>query len=547
MADAMTIKPPARMPDTGARLQRVASYFTSGQRIMHGWNPPAMRADDSVRFAGFSATGRAIDGVHNSGWLSGAIEVNTALVVGTGLRLNAKPDARMLGWKPDFAAAWAREVEVRFGVWSNNPLECDASGKMTLGQMTASAFRAWFAHGEILASVEDIERIGAMSRTKIQVLDPLTLPRHGVRAGAQQGVVVDQFGFPVAYHFRVRDPNSLIERDHMVEARTETGRPLIVHVFDPSPGQLRGITPLAPALRVVRQFDQLADATLTAALIQTIFAASIRSPMPPEQIFEALRSINDGTDADDTTLGQYLKDSGDWYKNSKIDLGEHGRIAHLYPGEEFNFHSAQSPSDQYPEFSKGLLREIARCIPCTYETFSGDYRGATYSSVRMATSEHWPIMLHRRQNVASRLPQAAYEAWIEEEIALGRLGFPGGYDAFVAQRSAATQAQWRGPARPTADDQKTANAQIARISANLSTLADECAENGYDWEEVLQQRALEMRVTAELGLSIVPAEPVSGKSKGQQQGGSKFDEDEDPDQADADEMTQSERSMRNAG
>lgn len=504
----------ARIANAVQPLLPRASYFSSGERILHGWTPPARRADDDVRLSGQLAIARAIQGIHNSGFLSGAIEVAAGLMVGAGLKINAQPDARALGWSDDVASGWARDVERRWRWWSRTPLECDAAGKSTIGQMTAAAIKGWFAHGEILASIEVKSHPGALSRTKLQALDPMCLPRTTFRRDAPQGIVTDANGMPLHYCFRIADPVTRIERDRVVAARSNTGRPLVIHIFDGSAGQRRGITVFAPALRVVRQFDQLSDATLTAALIQTIFAASVESPMEPDKIFEALRTINEDGQATETQIGQMLEAKADWYKNSKIDLSEHGRVIGLFPGEKFNMHRSEHPNSTYDPFSKSLLREIARCIPMTYESFSGDYRGATYSSVRMAVSEHWPIVLSRRENIAAPFAQAAYEAFLEEEIFEGRITFPGGHDAFVVQRAAACRANWRGPARPTADDLKSTNAQIARMRAGLSTREAECAENGFDWEEVFEQRAIEKRRAELLGIDLddelaadVPDEP----------------------------------------
>jgi len=41
-------------------------------------------------------------------------------------------------------------------------------------------------------------------------------------------------------------------------------------------------------LQVARQFDQLSDATLTAAILQTVFAASITSDEPTEEVLSGL-------------------------------------------------------------------------------------------------------------------------------------------------------------------------------------------------------------------------------------------------------------------
>ena len=45
---------------------------------------------------------------------------------------------------------------------------------------------------------------------------------------------------------------------------------------------------LEMGLQVARQFDQLSDATLTAAILQTVFAASITSDEPTEEVLAGL-------------------------------------------------------------------------------------------------------------------------------------------------------------------------------------------------------------------------------------------------------------------
>ena len=49
---------------------------------------------------------------------------------------------------------------------------------------------------------------------------------------------------------------------------------------------------------------------------------------------------------------------------------------------------------------------------------------------------------------------------------------------------------------------KEAQAAISRMDSNLSTLERECAEQGLDWEEVLEQRAREKALLEELGLAM---------------------------------------------
>jgi len=482
--------------------QHRAQYFrapaSGGAAALFAWRPALRDARDDVASAYVDAAARAIDTIHNSGWIAGAVEQAVASTIGVSLRLQARPDRDVLGWSDEQAEEWTNIVERRWLLWSEDPYECDAAGKHTIGQLTASVLRTWFAYGEALALLPSIRRPFSATQTKVQLIAPHRLVQDtDDLLRLYQGVRIDDFGLPLSYRIKSENPFYSWETFD-VRARDDYGRPQVVHIFEGAPGQTRGITPLAPVLRIVRQFDQLADATLTAALIQAIFAATIESEAPTEQMLQALQDPDE-----QGTAGGLLDLFGAkhaWYQSTKIDLGVVGRIAHLFPGEKLVMNRAEHPNDTYEAFAKFLLREIARCLGLSFETLTGDYTGATYSSVRMATAENWPLILRRRENICGRFLQAVYEAWLDEEIYSGRLPFPGGYKEFLANRQAVCAAEWRGPAKPQADDLKSAKAH--EVYKKLGVMTDEmiCADLGVDWEDVYEQRAREMAKRKKLGL-----------------------------------------------
>lgn len=488
------------MPATSP--QHRAQYFrapaSGGAAALFGWRPALRDAREDVLSAYVEAAARAIDTLHNSGWISGAVNKAVASTMGVSLRLQARPDRALLGWSDEQAENWTNLVERRWILWSSNPVECDAGGKYTMGQLTASVLRTYFAYGEAVALLPALQRSISTTRTKVQLIPPHKLVQDTDDMTRMfQGVRIDDYGLPLAYRFQ-RDNRLHGWETIDIAARDGAGRPQVVHIFEGAPGQVRGITPLAPVLRVVRQFDQLADATLTAALVQAIFAATIESEAPTEQMLQALQDPDEqGTTGDILDL---FGAKAAWYQTTKIDLGIAGRIAHLFPGEALKFNRSEHPNDTYEAFAKFLLREIATCLGLTFETLTGDYTGATYSSVRMATAEHWPLILMRRENICGRFLQHVYEAWLEEEIEAGRIPFPGGYMAFLANRQAAVSADWRGPAKPQADDLKSAKAH--EVYKKLGVMTDEmiCADLGVDWEDVYEQRAREKAKREKLDL-----------------------------------------------
>lgn len=493
-----------------ARPGKTSAAYMRGESspFFFGWRPALREARDDVRAAWPQATARAVDMIQNSGWIAGAIEQAVANTIGTGLTLNLQPDADALGWSEDVAGKWARRVERRFEAWSRRPVECDVEGRRSFGKMQAAALRQWFATGEVVAELPFRVRPGGRWATKVRLVPSFRLSNEtDLSRNLVQGVRMDGDGFPVAYRFRVLDAYSAI-REVEVEARDNFGRPRIVHVFDGATGQVRGITPLAPALRVARQFDQLADATLTAALLQTVFAATIESGAATDVVLQGLQDLSE--QGDGGLFSGLLNAKGEWYEKTKIDLANFGKIAHLMPGESLKFHSAEHPSSNYRDFALFLLRELAKCLGLTFESTTGDYQGATYSSVRIATAEVFEITKLRREHVIAPFCQAAFEAWLEEAIDRGEIEFPGGIDAFVALKAEACRASWRGPARPQADDLKTAKAH--EVWRNLGVITDEaiCADLGFDVEDVYAQRAREKAMREEYGIEPEPPPTPAG-------------------------------------
>lgn len=478
---------------------------------------PTLRdRSEDVRDGWVQANSRANDAQMNSGWIAGVVEQVVALMIGSGLRLNHKPNGSVLGWDAKQTSEWARFVETRWETYSGNPYECDAGGRYTVAQMEAASVRQWIGTGEIAAEIPWIRRPGAEAATKLRLLPSHWLSQKSdPLARLDHGVYQDANGLPIGYLFDKPDP-LFYRREVRMAARDNFARPKIVHVFDGAAGQVRGITPLAPALKIVRQYDQLSDATLTAALIHAIFAATIESDYPTAEVMAALQDHDEaeaavlGGDNFSGAFDAFMSQKVGWHKNVNIDLGRHGKIAHLLMGEKLKLQSSEHPNSTYEAFANFLLREIASCLGVMPSDMTGDYRGDTYSSVRMGIAKKWPLMEYRRKHIPARLAQALFEAWLEEEIDAGRVPLPGGIDQFITFRSSLVRADWRGPAKPQADDVKAAKAH--EIWYGLGVMSQEmiCNDLGVDHEDVHEQLEAEAESRARRNLR----DPMIGHNGG---------------------------------
>jgi lambda family phage portal protein len=481
-----------------------------------------------VREAADRAAALAVDFMHNSGWLAGAADQIISDTVGTELKLNARPDLTALGYTPAEQTAWSRKVEEEWRRWAWNPHECDLAGVSTIPEMTDGVIRHFLGYGEAFGVLDYMtvrrRRVhGVETGTKVSLISPHRLPRTTREfEGLEQGIFLDAIGRPIRYRFKRRDGGMDVDAD--IAARD------VIHVMDrgDNPGSLRGISVMAPILKVLAQYDQLADATLATALMQAIFAATITSPEPSEQAFQAIQTLADtempgGWVASewDALIGTLQADFAEVWaqrfealKSGGVNLSDSARVAHLGPGEELHFKTAATPGSQYIPFSQNLQREMARRLGVTFESFTGDHSSATYSSVRMGISSIWPIVTRRRERVAAPFVQSIYETWLEESIAEGRIELRGGYQAYLANKQRVVWAEWRGPEQPSADPYKDALANKVGLETGGTTLQRIYAAKGLDWEEEVEQAGREIAKLGEIGMTVPHGRATGGNGAG---------------------------------
>ncbi|WEJ33874.1 phage portal protein [Devosia sp. SD17-2] len=461
------------------------------------------------------ASALALDFMHNSGWLAGAADQVVSDTNGIELSLNARPDLAALGYSAEEQAAWARLVQAAWRRWSWNAHECDLAGRSTIPEMLDAVIRAYLAYGEAFGVLDFVPqrsraRHGLSTGTKVSLVAPHRLPRVSREfEGLDQGIFQDAWGRALAYRFRRRETGIDVDRD--IAARD------VIHVMDrgENSGSVRGISVMAPVLKVIAQSDQLADATLSTALMQTIFAATIKSPEASEDAFQAIQTLADdmGTFDGAKDVAQDLLDI--WgmrieaLKEKGISMSDPARINHLGPGEELQLHTAATPGSQYLPFSKNLQREMARRLGITASSFTMDFSDASYASVRMEGATIWPIAVRRRERIAAPFAQAVYEHWLEEAIAEGRIPLRGGLAAFTAHRDRICWAEWRGPEQPSADPYKDAMANKVNLETGATSLQRIYAAKGQDWEEEIDQVGKEISRLNAIGMAV-----PHGRSRG---------------------------------
>jgi lambda family phage portal protein len=464
---------------------------------------------EDVRRSWSRAAGLAMDLIQNSGRLKGATDQVVADTVGVGLTLNPDPDLSGLGYDDKEKTELIRLIKRRWRAFWTNASECDMRGKLTGPQMVDIGLRWYIAYGEITGvfdffSDDRRRKYGVSTGTKLRLYPPHRLVQDtNEMEGLYQGVRHDENGRAVAYRFQTSVSGFKQKRDYA--AFDTDGRPMVMHIFDPMDSEdVRGISLLAPAFRKHIQAEMLDDATLQMAILQTIFAITLTSETPSQDAYEALEVLRDmDGDSGKGYAKEYLGFLGaqlDHAANSRISVGADPQVSHLGPGEKLGLETANVPGRDFLPFSNSLAREVARTIGMTYGGFTMDHTDATYASTRMENASIWPVVMRRRERVSGPQCQMVYGNWLDEEVGEGRIPFKGGYRAFRANRARVSIANWQGPAKPTADDQKSARAATERLQNGTSSIAIETGDLGVDPDALFEERQREHERYQEAGM-----------------------------------------------
>ena len=430
---------------------------------------------------------RSRDLVRNHGVASGALQTLTDNVVGTGFRLVALPDYKDLGKDKAWADAWSRQVESLWRGWAEST-ECDAARSLNFAGLTIQVFRSVLMNGEALVLPLWLKRRGV--HTAIQLVEPdrLCNPEGTMDSKTLRGgIEIDRFGAPLAYHIRKTHPGDMVfetEGYQRIPARMPHGRLRVLHIHDRErTGQNRGKPLLTSIIPLFKMLDHYERSELQASIVNAMIAAFVETPMDGESI----REMFDGD------ASKEMEARSDW----KLRL-QGGSILPLFPGDKVAPFTPSRPNSGYGVFVENVLRHIGTGLNIPFELLMKDFSKTNYSSARAALLEAWRYFTGRRAWLSTYWAKPVYDLWLEEMVGKGLVEAEGFYE----RRAAWSRVKWIGAGRGWIDPVKEAQASRIRMENGLSTLEEECASQGLDWEEVLEQRAREQARMEELGLPI---------------------------------------------
>jgi capsid protein len=190
---------------------------------------------------------------------------------------------------------------------------------------------------------------------------------------------------------------------------------------------------------------------------------------------------------------------------------EPGMLMKLYPGEEVIFSNPKSSGAEFDPFVITLCRRIGAAVGLAWMTILRDRTKANYSSARAD-------MLDDQDTYD--VTQAWY---IEEHLAKERFmvlkdlrDYRWDTNLSDCSDEDLMNAIWTPPGKEWIDPLKENQAIEVMLRHNMTTLRDELASRGFDYEEVLEQIAVEKELMEKLGLTpkeVLPAPEAKQPSK----------------------------------
>ncbi|MCB6992904.1 phage portal protein [bacterium 210820-DFI.6.37] len=443
-----------------------------------------------------------------------AINTNRTNVVGVGLRLKSAIDRETLKMTPEEAEAWQKKTEAEFKLWANQKQACDATGMNDFFGMQQLCLMSWLMSGDVFAVIK---------RKPAETWRPYSLRLHIIEADRVRtptdktgisipnyttgkadngnliydGVEIDKTGMVVAYHVANTYPDQIVDVSKTTEfARVEaygkaTGLPNILHIMaSERPDQYRGVPYLAQVIKPMLQMRRYTDAELMSAVVQSFFTAWVTTEDAGDNPF------NETIDQDE----EISKDPNEY------EVGP-GTINFMEPGEDIKFGAPTHPNNGFDAFMRSMCEQTGAALEVPADLLLKSFN-SSYSASRGALLEAWKAFKMRREWLTNDLCRPAYEIWMTEAVARGRIAAPGFLTDPII-RQAYLQSEWIGPSQGQLDPTKEVAAAVTAINEGLSTREAETIRlNGSEYSSNVDKLAIE---NEKLRVAQTGKEPDLGK------------------------------------
>lgn len=447
-----------------------------------GWRPVLRTGNREIGTDWRQVVDRGRDLVRNNAFAANALRTKDALVCGDAIW----PQARIR--KPgsedgELDRVLCDMAETAFAEWAR---DCTVDGR-DWDEVKSLCFRHLETDGEVVV----VESQTPTNPYALQLFeaDQIDSSVDGVRDGKRcvRGIEYDGFGRPVAYYLLSTHPGDWTPST--VAKRVSADR--VIHLFVPERiSEGRGICRFAASVMPAYSHEQHRMGVLDLLRVAAGYGIMIKTEEPAEDY-----TIANATEDSETTsvAGDKVTDSD----GNPLEFINPAGFHYLPKNTSVEQVRPEQPTASFREFERSHLFLEAAGFGMSYEFFTGDLSGANFSSLKAGLSSQTAQCKMLTAFLIRRLAQRVHPTWMDRWVLAGKLALPG----YWARRADYQRATWSRPAIPTIDQEKEEAADTAAMKNGSTTLREIIERKGGDFDETIEQRALERRRMAALGLN----------------------------------------------
>jgi lambda family phage portal protein len=313
------------------------------------------------------------------------------------------------------------------------------------------------------------------------------LPQNG-QTEVRAGVELDRYGRALAYYVLQIHPSEIGWGRANAQFRDRIPADQIIHLYtqDERVDNTRGAPHFAVAMRDLAHIGDAQDASLIALKANAINPAFIET--------DAEGEVEDPPDGATLQMG-----------------AEPGDIPYLGRGQHINTLDPNVPQDNYPEFTKAVLRSIAVGLGTSYVKLAGDWSDTSFSSSRMAHADDNDEWIASQEHFIEIVVRRVIEAWLMSAMLKGKIPAPD-YDINKINQVAYQGRRWVSP-KPLED----VEVYERRIALGLDSRSEIAASEGRElwttWEKLAEENdyATDQKLNVEPPRKAVPQTPAEAE------------------------------------
>lgn len=397
-------------------------------------------------------------------------------VVGaTGIRMQAK--VRKADGRPDSKVN--NTIEESWQDWGQRE-NCSVTERNNWRGVQNLALRTMLVDGEcVIREIYDDSEYGY--RLQFIPTDWLDITFNDDSPGKNRivmSVEIDIYGKPVAYYltpprndFFAGVPDSFSPTNVKRNDRMRIPADEIHHLFFRfEENQMRGIPWAVSSMLRLRMLGAYEDA---AVINQRVSASKMGFLQTPDTEELDPNTVTDDPDALNTDL---------------TDEVQAGMLKTLPPGVTFAEFNPNDPKIGFGEFVKGILRGVWSGMGISYNTGASDAESVTFGTLRQMVLNDRDFYRDMQVSLTEQLCSPIYKKWAL--LLSGTSALPVAYSK-IRKFNAIV---WRGRGWQWVDPLKDAQAAEIEINLGITTRTELAEERGRDFEETVDQLALEQEL-----------------------------------------------------